>query len=271
MASLLLAALLLAAAGPEAPVAPSAPVVPEVAGPSAGGNAAPLPTTATPTSAATATSTGGATSTSTGIAAPTTVPPPAPGKPGSANATAHKLPPHTVRKTPGESPALLDLSTPTQRAAAEPPTLPPALTGTALRDELRTSSQKRQEELAALARERAHLQKLSAEIEAARASLREETARLDERVKKAASAAAQQKTSTRPGAPAGTDAEGQALAKTLKSMKPEQAAALLAHLDRPLAVGVLRRMRPGDTAAVLEKMKPEVAAELFSNIAGGSK
>ena len=58
-----------------------------------------------------------------------------------------------------------------------------------------------------------------------------------------------------------------AMAKTLKSMKPDQAATLLARLDRPLAVSLLRRMRPGDAGAVLEKMKPETAADLFSLMA----
>ena len=62
-----------------------------------------------------------------------------------------------------------------------------------------------------------------------------------------------------------------ALAKTLKGMKPDQAAALVARLDRPLAIDLLRRMRPGDAAVVLEKVKPELAAELFSMMAGGGR
>jgi flagellar motility protein MotE (MotC chaperone) len=57
------------------------------------------------------------------------------------------------------------------------------------------------------------------------------------------------------------------LAKTLKGMKPDQAASLLARLERPLAVEILRRMRPADAGVVLEKMKAETAAELFTAMA----
>jgi flagellar motility protein MotE (MotC chaperone) len=147
--------------------------------------------------------------------------------------------------------------------------LPPALSDSALRDELRASSRRRQEELAALARERARIEKLTADIAGARTALREETARLDERVKKVAAERA-----TARGAAGGAgrgDKEAVALARTLKGMKPDQAAALVARLDRPLAIDLLRRMRPGDLAVVLEKLKPELAAELFSMMAGGGR
>jgi len=151
-------------------------------------------------------------------------------------------------------------------------TIPPALSASALRDELRASSHKRQEELAALARERARLEKLAADIAGARTALREETARLDERVKKASTEkpAARGGAGTAPTSRNG-DKEAAALAKTLKGMKPDQAAALVARLDRPLAIDLLRRMRPGDLAVVLEKLKPELAAELFSMMAGGGR
>ena len=55
----------------------------------------------------------------------------------------------------------------------------------------------------------------------------------------------------------------------LKVMKTEQAAALVARLDRHLAVDLLRQMRPADAGGVLEKMKPETAAELLSAMASG--
>ena len=50
----------------------------------------------------------------------------------------------------------------------------------------------------------------------------------------------------------------------------EQAAALLQRLDRVLTVEVLRRMKPPDAGAVLERMKGEAAAELFSAMASAS-
>jgi flagellar motility protein MotE (MotC chaperone) len=154
--------------------------------------------------------------------------------------------------------------------------LPPSLTATALRDELRASSQRRQDELAAIQRERSRLEKLSAEIATARATLEAETAKLDEKVKKTevarSAAAAQGPPQARPGG----KPPGDTLAKTLKGMKAEQAAALVSRLERRLAVDLLRQMRPADAGGVLEKMKPETAAELFSlmasnEAAGGSR
>jgi len=50
-------------------------------------------------------------------------------------------------------------------------------------------------------------------------------------------------------------------------MKPEQAAAIMAHLDRSLAAEILRRMRPADAGLVLAQLKPELAANLATTIA----
>ncbi len=58
------------------------------------------------------------------------------------------------------------------------------------------------------------------------------------------------------------------MAKTLKNMRPDQAAQVLIHVERSLAVGVLGRMRPSDAGAVLEKMKPEQAAQFIAALAG---
>ena len=168
-------------------------------------------------------------------------------------------------------------------ASPAPAALPPSLTASALRDELRTSSLRRREELAALGRERARLEKLATEITAARAALETETARLDEKVKKAEKEEKEEavKRAISPKGPslqARADGKppGEALAKTLKGMKADQAAALVSRLERRLAVDLLRRMRPADAGTVLEKMKPETAAELFSLMAsteasGGSR
>ena len=247
MDSLLLALALLAAT-PEAPVAPRPPSAPTATATAPATESATATPTATPTPTSTPTSTAKAT------------------RPLGQQPIGRKPPP---RMDHASKEPLLDLATPVRSPVAEPMPTPPALSATALRDELRASSRKRQEELAALGRERARLEKLTADIASARTALREETARLDERAKKAAA--------ERAGGRGGPGGAGQgekqvvALAKTLKGMKPDQAAALVARLDRPLAIDLLRRMRPGDAAVVLEKVKPELAAELFSMMAGGGR
>jgi len=119
------------------------------------------------------------------------------------------------------------------------------------------------------------MEKLSGDIAAARAALLSETALLERRLKEAPPA---EKRAAAPAAPALPPAparrsgpepkpRGETLAKTLKGMKPDQAASLLARLERPLAVEILRRMRPADAGVVLEKMKAETAAELFTAMA----
>ncbi|HEX7487411.1 MAG TPA: hypothetical protein VF341_00785, partial [Anaeromyxobacteraceae bacterium] len=237
VSSLLLLALLA-----NAPEAPAAPVPPSA-----------------PTAAATrsATSTAAATPAATPSATPTPTPTATPKRAG-AQPSDSRPPPLSNHGAPKEP--LLNLATPVRAPLPEPMPLPPALSDSALRDELRASSRRRQEQLAALARETARIEKLTAEIAGARTALREETARLDERVKKIA--AEKPAAHGAVGAPGRSEKEAAALAKTLKGMKPDQAAALVARLDRPLAIDLLRRMRPGDLAVVLEKLKPELAAEL---------
>jgi flagellar motility protein MotE (MotC chaperone) len=57
------------------------------------------------------------------------------------------------------------------------------------------------------------------------------------------------------------------VSKAIKGMKPEQAAALIAHLDRTLAADVLQRMKPADAGAVLGFLRPEMGAALATEIA----
>ena len=56
------------------------------------------------------------------------------------------------------------------------------------------------------------------------------------------------------------------VSKAMKNMKPEQAAGILAHLERGLAAEVLQRMRPADAGAILGFLKPEVGALLAAEI-----
>jgi len=132
--------------------------------------------------------------------------------------------------------------------------IPYSLTARALLDELRQTrggQARAGAEREALAKERGRLEKVAADIAIARAALKNETARLEALAGTATSSAVPPET----------------LAKTLKVMKPEQAAAVLAKLDRPLAVNLLRHMKPAETGAVLDHMNTERAAELFRSMA----
>jgi flagellar motility protein MotE (MotC chaperone) len=57
------------------------------------------------------------------------------------------------------------------------------------------------------------------------------------------------------------------VSKAMKGMKPEQAAAMVARLDRGLAAEILRRMKAIDAGAILGLLKPEQAADLATEIA----
>lgn len=149
--------------------------------------------------------------------------------------------------------------------AAREAAVPPALTGRALAEELRRSAGGRASEQEALAAERARLEKLSAEIADARAALKKETERLGELVKAAPGAGAG--LGRRPGAKGAPPSALESISRTLKNMKPDQAAGLLGRLDRPLAAALLIRMKPGDAAAVLDRMNGEQSAALVTLLA----
>lgn len=156
----------------------------------------------------------------------------------------------------------------------ERPAPPPALSQSALAAELKKTAKehkaaraKLDEERKAIEAERAKLEALKKEIDDARAALRVETERLEGIIPNGAPAAARPAAS--PAVKAGPAASGQvkSLAKTLKGMKPEHAAVVIAKLDRTLAAQLLREMKPADAGAVLEKLKPDVAADLVSLLA----
>ena len=158
--------------------------------------------------------------------------------------------------------------------------VPAALGAPALCAELSRSAKARAEEIArienekaALAAERAELQKLARQIETARAQLREETDRLASFVDLASE-------ESKPGSsgywrnrlakagPTTVPADSfETLAKTVKAMKPAAAAELVSKLDRHLGAAVLERLRPQDASAVLDRIKPDLAAELFNLLA----
>jgi flagellar motility protein MotE (MotC chaperone) len=126
--------------------------------------------------------------------------------------------------------------------------------------------------------ERERLEQLSADIEKAREALRQETARLEAMLKASGSCGGNMgMLMGDPLSPSATvsaasireapNEQIDAVSKALKGMKPEQAAAVIARLDRSLAAEVLRRMRPADAGSVMGLIKPELAAELATEIA----
>jgi flagellar motility protein MotE (MotC chaperone) len=154
---------------------------------------------------------------------------------------------------------------------------PPSLSSRALRDELEAAWKRRGDETATLQKERAELEKLKGEIAQARKSLREETARLEDLVKNPAAAASLPRSSSGGGSRVAAPTTGAGAAKKppapvakltgmVGSMKPEQAAALLARLERNLAVQVLRTLSPSQAGAVLARLPVEISADLATRV-----
>ena len=141
--------------------------------------------------------------------------------------------------------------------AASETTVPPALTGKALAEELKRNAKERVSDRAAVQAERLRLEAVVKEIADARAALREETAKLE---------SVAGRSGKLPGGAQGTNALDQ-LARTVKGMKPAEAAAVLARVDRPLAAAILEKMRPADAAQVIGKMEPSMGAALFGLLA----
>lgn len=164
--------------------------------------------------------------------------------------------------------------------------LPTSLSKSALCSELKFNARAQLEEKnrldqerAALKKEKARLEEMLKEIEKARSDLRAETKRLEQLIAKADNPSGDAAASQNPSGdkksagkgrnqPPARDMEEdwEALAKTVKSMKPEQAAALLSKTKKSLTAEVLRRMKPSDAGAVIERLKPDLAAELLANM-----
>jgi flagellar motility protein MotE (MotC chaperone) len=116
------------------------------------------------------------------------------------------------------------------------------------------------------------------DIEKARESLRQETARLEALLKSAGSCGGGSGMSmgdpllpTTPISAAtlreAASEQIDTVSKAMKGMKPEQAGALVARLDRGLAAEILRRMKSTDAGAILGLLKPDLAADLATEIA----
>jgi len=154
--------------------------------------------------------------------------------------------------------------------------VPPGLTLTALRAQL-TKAQLTAPEGAASTASSDGPGGALADIEKAREALRQETARL-EALLKASGNCGGSGFSMPIGEGLATPVSPTALreapteqidtvSKAMKGMKPEQAAAVVARLDRGLAAEIMRRMKASDAGAILGLLKPELAAELTTQIA----
>jgi flagellar motility protein MotE (MotC chaperone) len=153
---------------------------------------------------------------------------------------------------------------------------PPSLTGMALRHEAGKSAEERG---TAPMSERQRLEQLASEINKAREALKQDTARLEAMLRGGAAGDGRlpvgdpttaMPAGVAPGAAASKEAMKEQIltvSKAMKGMKPEQAAAIIARLDRVLGAEILRRMKPTDAGAVMGVIKPEVAAELATLIA----
>ncbi len=195
-------------------------------------------------------------------------PPPTSAKPEASPAATAAPPRHSSGKT--------KIAHATAVAGRGVPPALPNLTTTALKNELRQSLSTPTEVVAPVS-DRTRLEQLASEITQAREALRQETARLEVLIKQrgscdgeARSLPSESSPSAAVSATAARDMAREQLesvSKTMKGMKPEQAAAVVSHLDHRLAAEVLRRMRPADAGAVMGYLKPELAAELATEIA----
>jgi flagellar motility protein MotE (MotC chaperone) len=130
---------------------------------------------------------------------------------------------------------------------------------------------------------RSRAEKILEEMAKTREALEKDTARLEAMHKEAAQAAdalaaiqasldAAQEQAKK--APAAVDPKTQKnpldiVAKELRGIKATEAGPIVVRLDRKLAANILRRMPPADAGKILGAIKPDIAAEIASEIAEG--
>jgi flagellar motility protein MotE (MotC chaperone) len=152
----------------------------------------------------------------------------------------------------------------TRKELSKPEDAMPTLNISALRDELRRSGG--EDDRPGSRKNRERLEQLSRDINKARDTLRDDTARLETLLAKA------------DGGGAGGGGDGgetgkkvatplDLLAKAMRGMKPEQAAPIVSRIEKKLAADILQRMPAADAGKVMAALKPETAAELTAEIA----
>jgi flagellar motility protein MotE (MotC chaperone) len=109
--------------------------------------------------------------------------------------------------------------------------------------------------------DRESLSKMAADVNNAREALRQDTARMEAMLAGADAAGGEGEGGKKVPTPLDV------VAKAMRGMKPEQAAPIVAHMDRKLAADVLQRMPSADAGKVMGLLKPELAAELAAEIA----
>jgi len=130
---------------------------------------------------------------------------------------------------------------------------------------------------------RSRAEKILEEMAKTREALEKDTARLEAMHKEATQAAdalaaiqasldAAQEQAKK--APAAVDPKTQKnpldiVAKELRGIKATEAGPIVVRLDRKLAANILRRMPPADAGKILGAIKPDIAAEIASEIAEG--
>jgi flagellar motility protein MotE (MotC chaperone) len=189
---------------------------------------------------------------------------------------AHRKGPHSASPLPdrGEVPERKNPWSADRYAAV----VPPGLTLSALRSQISKSSAATAEPPSS-APDNSKPGSAASDIEKAREALRQETAHLEALLKTPVNCGGGMG-STPLGEPMPSTQSISAAAlreaaseqidsvsKAMKGMRPEQAAAMVARLDRGLAAEIMRRMKAIDAGAILGLLKPEQAADLATEIA----
>lgn len=189
--------------------------------------------------------------------------------------------PHAEAKTEAHAePVKAEPKAQSHGTEVDPNFVPPARTKKALcaelgrsQAELLAARKKVDADRAEVAAERAKLEGLKKEIADARAQLKTETAALEAALQKNANAPSQHADKldavapVKPGAKAANDEAIAPLSKTIKAMKPTDAAAMVQRLRPSLAIDLLRKMKPNDSAKILAQLEPDLAAQLMSGMA----
>jgi len=167
--------------------------------------------------------------------------------------------------------------TPAAAKPGEDPPPPSPLTMDALRQDMKRSKDSGGINPDAPARTK--VEQVLAEMVKTRTALRDDTSRLENLTLDGLSSGEAGAAGAPGGGPAAPGAPGQppqknpldVLAKALRGIKPDQAAPIVARIDRRLAATVLLKMPPVDAGKIMGALKPDVAAEIATEIAMRAK
>jgi len=112
-----------------------------------------------------------------------------------------------------------------------------------------------------IAGRREQLDKRSSDLDTREALLKVTEQRLDQKVKEMETLRQQLQAMVNQGNEA-QQAQLENLVKIYETMKPEEASRIMETLDMPVLIGVIQKMKPARTAAVMAKMAPAKAKEV---------